>query len=111
MKQSKLRLFLLGAVVWAVFGLFVLRLAQVQIVEGETHLQRQQQGSSKTQTIKAPRGEIVDRNGSPFSRNNARYDLVFDKALAPADSENENILKLITKVKNRHIQLLSHRRM
>ncbi len=95
MKQSKLRLFLLGAVVWAVFGLFILRLAQIQIVEGQTHLQKQQQGSVKSQTIKAPRGEIVDRNGSPFSRNNARYDLVFDKALAPADSENDNIMRLI----------------
>lgn len=95
MKQSRLRLILLGAVVWMVFGLFIFRLAQIQIVEGEQHLARQQQGSSKTQAIKAPRGEIVDRNGSPFSRNNVRYDLVFDKALAPEDSENENILALI----------------
>lgn len=95
MKQSKLRLFLLGAVVWAVFGLFILRLAQIQIVDGETHLQKQQQGSVKSQVIKAPRGEIVDRRGRPFSRNNARYDLVFDKALAPAGSENDNILRLI----------------
>lgn len=100
MKQAKMRLIALGAVVWFVFGLFVFRLAQVQIAEGESYLAAQQKGSSKTQVIKAPRGEIVDCNGKPFSRNNACYDIVFDKALSPADSENGNILSLIKILRN-----------
>ena len=95
MKKSKLRLIMLGAAVWMVFILFVFRLIQVQIVDGKSYLEKQQAGSSKTQVIKAARGEIVDRNGKPFSGNNASYDLVFDRALAPKGSENKNIHTLI----------------
>ncbi len=95
MKRSKLRLLMLGTVVWMVFILFIFRLIQVQIVDGADYLEKQQAGSSKTQVIKAARGEIVDRNGKPFSRNNVSYDLVFDRALAPRDSENKNIHTLI----------------
>jgi len=95
MKKSRLRLFMLGAVVWLIFTLFVFRLIQVQIVDGESYLEKQQAGSSKIQVIKAARGEIVDRKGRPFSRNNASYDLIFDRALAPGGSENKNIYTLI----------------
>lgn len=93
--QEKIRLITLGVIVWLVFSLFLFRLAQVQIVSGADYLAKQQQGSSKTQVIKAARGEIVDRKGRPFSYNAASYNLVFDRALAPEGSENETILKLI----------------
>lgn len=93
--QEKLRLITLGVLVWLVFSLFLFRLAQVQVVSGADYLAKQQQGSSRTQAIKAARGEIVDRKGRPFSYNEACYNLVFDHALAPEDSENETILKLI----------------
>ena len=91
----KLRLIALGGIVWLVFSLFVFRLAQIQIVSGADYLAKQQRGSSRTQVIKAARGEIVDRKGRPFSYNEACYNLVFDKALAPEGSENDTILKLI----------------
>ncbi|MFV0497196.1 MAG: peptidoglycan D,D-transpeptidase FtsI family protein [Candidatus Fimivivens sp.] len=93
--QEKLRLITLGIVVWMVFSLFLFRLAQVQIVSGVDFLAIQQQGSSRTQVIQAARGEIVDRQGRPFAYNEACYNLVFDRALAPEGSENETILKLI----------------
>ena len=78
-----------------IFGVFLLRLAQVQIVSGADYLARQQRGSSRSQVIKAARGEIVDRQGRPLSYNQACYNIVFDRALAPEGSENETILKLI----------------
>ena len=93
--QEKFRLITLGVIVWLIFSLFLFRLAQVQIVSGADYLARQQQGSSRTQVIKAARGEIVDRQGRPFSYNEACYNLVFDRALAPDGSENETILKLL----------------
>lgn len=93
--QGKLRLIALGSIVWTIFSLFVFRLAQIQIVSGADYLAKQQNGSSKTQVIKAARGEIVDRKGRPFSYNKACYNLVFDRALAPEGHENETILKLI----------------
>lgn len=93
--QEKFRLITLGVIVWLIFSLFLFRLAQVQIVSGADYLTKQQQGSSRAQVIKAARGEIVDRQGRPFSYNEACYNLVFDRALAPENSENETILKLI----------------
>ncbi len=93
--REKFRLVTLGVIVWLIFSLFLFRLAQVQIVSGADYLAKQQQGSSRTQVIKAARGEIVDRQGRPFSYNEACYNLVFDRALAPEGSENETILKLI----------------
>ena len=65
--REKLRLITLGVLVWMIFGVFLLRLAQVQIVSGADHLARQQRGSSRSQVIKAARGEIVDRKGRPLS--------------------------------------------
>lgn len=93
--REKFRLITLGVLVWLIFSLFLFRLAQVQIVSGADYLAKQQQGSSRAQVIKAARGEIVDRQGRPFSYNEACYNLVFDRALAPEGSENETILKLI----------------
>ncbi len=93
--HEKLRLITLGVLVWLIFSLFLFRLAQVQIVSGADYLAKQQQGSSRAQVIKAARGEIVDRQGRPFSYNEACYNLVFDRALAPEGSENETILKLL----------------
>ena len=93
--RDKLRLIELGAVVVLISCLFLLRLSQIQIVEGEDYLQQQQQGTQKTQTIKAARGEIVDRNGSPFAKNEVSYNVVFDMALSPDGTLNSTILKLI----------------
>jgi penicillin-binding protein 2 len=106
--QDKLRLITLGVVVWLVFSLFLFRLAQVQIVSGADYLSKQQQGSSRTQVIKAARGEIVDRQGRPFSYNEACYNLVFDRALAPEGSENETILKLINVLKGANEQWIDN---
>ena len=106
--QEKLRLITLGVVVWMVFSLFLFRLAQVQIVSGADYLAKQQQGSSRTQVIKAARGEIVDRQGRPFSYNEACYNLVFDRALAPEGSENETILKLIDVLRSANEQWIDN---
>lgn len=89
------RLFWLGAVVWAVFALFLFRLAQLQIVSGADYLAAQQRGSSRTQVVKAARGEILDRNGKPFAYNQASYNIYFDRALAPSGRDNATILRLI----------------
>ena len=95
MKSFIERLIIMGLTVTLCFFIFAFRLVDIQVVNGKSYLEKQQAGSSRTQTIKAPRGEIVDRNGQPFSRNNASYDIVFDRALAPGDRENGNIKMLI----------------
>lgn len=93
--RERLRLILLGVFFWMVLGAFTLRLVQIQIVDGADYLARQQRGSSKVQTIKAARGEILDRNGDPFSYNIPCYNVLFDRALTSTDGDNETIFNLI----------------
>jgi cell division protein FtsI/penicillin-binding protein 2 len=71
--REQWRLIILGAIVWLLCGLFMLRLADLQIVNGASYLAAQQMGSSITQTIKAARGDIFDRNGSPLAYNEVHY--------------------------------------
>ena len=92
--KDKARFIILQAVMWFIFLLFVMKLMNLQIVNGQKYLDMQNKTSYRTQTIKAARGEIVDRNGIPFTKNVVSYDLVFDKALTPEDSLNEIILRL-----------------
>jgi penicillin-binding protein 2 len=89
------RLIALGTAIWLLFGAFMLRLVDLQIVNGPAFLAAQQRGSSITQTIKAARGDILDRNGNPLAYNEVHYNIGFMRSLSPAGSENETILKLI----------------
>ncbi len=93
-KSPRWRLLALGIVFGCVLIAFAFRLSQVQIVDGAAYLAKQQAGDVKVQTVHAARGEIVDRNGSPFAHNEVSYSVVLDKALMPIGGENETILAL-----------------
>lgn len=71
-----------------------LKLVKIQIVEGKDYVEKLNKGSSISQRTQAARGEIVDREGSPFTYNRVSYDIVFDRAFLPKSEENEVILKL-----------------
>ncbi len=58
-----LRVGLIAALILAAFGLFILRLFQLQILEGADLANRSQRNSVRTLRLEAPRGEIVDREG------------------------------------------------
>jgi penicillin-binding protein 2 len=57
------RITLTAAGLAAVFGIFILRLFQLQIVEGEALSLRATRNSVRAVRIEAPRGEILDREG------------------------------------------------
>ena len=60
---SELRLGLIALAILAVFGVFVLRLFQLQILEGADLADRSLRNSVRTVRLEAPRGDIVDREG------------------------------------------------
>ena len=95
LKARTVRLAILGAAVVLVLLLYSLRLMQVQVVEGEMYAQMIDEGWSSTQTIKAARGEIIDRNGRPLAMNTIGRDVVIDRAFLVPGSTNEVVLKLI----------------
>lgn len=90
------RIVLLAGVLIVVLLLFSLRLMDFQVVNGEAFEQKIEAGWTSTQVVKAPRGEILDRNGRPLAMNTIGRDVVIDQAFLERGSTNEVILKLIT---------------
>ncbi|MCH2170669.1 penicillin-binding protein 2 [Myxococcota bacterium] len=54
---------ILAVAVFVVFGIFVARLFQLQIIESADLRQRSQRNSVRTEILEAPRGDIFDRSG------------------------------------------------
>ena len=69
------RLRVLGVGMIAVFALFLVRLFQLQVVEGEQHLQNSLRNSIRTIRLAAPRGEILDREGRVLATTRPAFDL------------------------------------
>lgn len=69
------RLWLFGLLVFGVFLVFVLRLAQLQIVEGAELRMRSEQNSIRTVRLDAPRGRILDREGRVLASTRPAFDL------------------------------------
>ena len=60
---SELRIGLIAALMVIAFSVFIFRLFQLQILEGEDHAATARGNSVRTVRLEAPRGEIVDREG------------------------------------------------
>lgn len=89
------RILALAIIVLLIFGTFVFRLAQWQIVDGAKYLSQSDETSSSYSVIKAPRGEILDKDGNKLISNKTVYNIVFNAAEMPSSERNNTIYKLI----------------
>ena len=64
-----LRVAILGVVALAVFGVLFLRLWALQVLSGSQYLKTAENNQLRTVRLQAPRGVILDRNGSPIVTN------------------------------------------
>ena len=69
----------------AVGAIFVLRLLNLQILNGKTYSLQAESNRTKTISVAPPRGIIYDRNGILLARNTATYSIVITPALLPDD--------------------------
>jgi penicillin-binding protein 2 len=69
------RLRLIGAAIIVVIVIFVLRLFQLQILEGESFRRRSEQNSVRSIRLEAPRGDILDREGRILATTRPAYEL------------------------------------
>ena len=71
------------------------RLMKIQLVNGGEYLELSKRKTSAVKTVSAARGEIVDCKGVKLAKNTAAYNIVFDYALFPSqtDKQNDCILK------------------
>lgn len=107
-RSSRRRLSILAGLLVVIFGIYCVRLFQIQIVEGEYYAS-QANGLTETKvSIAASRGEILDRYLRPLAVNRTSFSLVIDGAFFPrgtgAEARNEQnaiLLKLTELLESR----------
>ena len=94
-KDGRGRRLFAGLMVFAVLLVYVLRLANWQIIRGATFLDEANRSSQYQVTMTTARGEILDASGNGLAVNQTGYSIVFDKAYLSEKTENQTILALI----------------
>ena len=79
------------AVVLLIFGVYSVRLFQVQIVDGEKYASAANAGTKTDIEISAARGEILDTYNRPMVINRTTYEVVFDYNYFPRSGEDRRI--------------------
>ena len=94
-KRFTRRLVALGAAMFLCALVFVITLFDAQIVNGDDYLAQSIRTNAKSETVKASRGVITDRNGKVLVSNRAVYTLNFDSSLVSSDELNDALLRVI----------------
>ncbi len=94
-KKRNIREILTWLAVVAVFSAFAGQLVKLQLVEGEAFASKVNSSVEKTVSIRAARGEILDRNGFPLVTNRQGNSVVFESALFPPASSMDERVKII----------------
>jgi penicillin-binding protein 2 len=86
--QLALRVAILGVVAFALFGIVFFRLWYLQVLSGEDYLRQARDNRVREVTVQAPRGAIVDRNGSPLVENRVATVVQLDPEKLPASERD-----------------------
>lgn len=92
-EQHKSRYVLLGALAVFFALLFAGRLANLQIVNGESYREQSERRVYRTVTVAAPRGGIYDRYGRALVVNRMAFSVQLDGYLLPEERTNEILLR------------------
>jgi penicillin-binding protein 2 len=87
--RPSLRLRVVGVAVLLLFGVLVLRLWTLQVVEGKTYAAAVTRNQVRVVSVAAPRGEIVDRQGTVLVSNNPQQEILLSRAEA---AQNPSII-------------------
>lgn len=93
------RYLVLYLLIITIFGFFVLRLFDIQILQGPDYIA--QADNNRTRIIREPavRGNIYDRNGYVLARNVPSYNVVVIPGYLPADeAETQSIFRELSKL-------------
>ena len=90
--RPNLRLRIVGVVVLLLFGVLVLRLWTLQVVEGKSFAANVTRNQVRVVSVAAPRGEIVDRNGTVLVSNVPQEEILLSRAEA---TQNPAIVGLV----------------
>ncbi len=93
-KRQQPRLAVLSVILAVVFLLYTIRIFSLQIANAETYINQALGISTRTVTVKAQRGEILDTNGRRIAVNREGYNIVFNKSYLKDENMNSTILAL-----------------
>ena len=96
----KCLLFLVGLVL-------MIRLIDIQIVNGEEYRKESESKMLRETVIEAPRGEIYDRNGVVLATNKLGYDVVMYKVDIKEEELNKTLLKIINILEKNNDEIYS----
>ena len=85
-------------IAFALAGILLYRLFQLQIVRGEEYLNNFILESRKTREIAAARGKILDRNGKVLAYNELAYSVKIEDVYETSRSKNKNLNANIRKL-------------
>lgn len=95
-ERKNLRLGLLGAFGIGILTIYLCLLFDIQINNHDYYVSQSIRSIARTETVKASRGLITDRNGKSMVSSRPCYNLTFDASLLKAgQDENEAILRLL----------------
>ena len=89
------RILVIKFVLVLVGALILVRLIDLQIVNGEEYREQSEQKMLRETVIEAPRGEIYDRNGVVLATNKLAYDVVIYKVGLEDTELNKTLLRVI----------------
>jgi penicillin-binding protein 2 len=90
--RPSLRLRVVGIAVLLLFAVLVLRLWTLQVVQGKSYAAAVTRNQVRVVSIPAPRGEIVDRNGTVLVSNTPQQEVLLSRAEA---AQNPSIIGMV----------------
>lgn len=97
-EEKKGRFIALITVFVCLFLVFIVRLINIQVINGEKYAKTSTASTSST-TVKATRGQILDRNGNVLVGNRQGNEIIFNASVFPSfsnrEQQNEIILSLV----------------
>lgn len=105
---SRFRAIMLLVLFGVVLTLFAGKLFKLQIIDTKGNTDNAQTYGTVT-TVRAGRGDLLDRNGNVLVGNRASYDLVFNHYVIKSyDGTNEALLRLVQKCRELGIEYNDH---
>ncbi len=90
--RPNLRLYIVGLIVLVLFGVLGLRLWTLQVLEGKTYAAAVTRNEVRVVSIPAPRGEIVDRDGTVLVTNIPQQEILLSQSEA---AQNPAIIGMV----------------
>ena len=93
--KKNIRYNILSMFIYIVGIIIIIKLFFIQIVNGQQYLEKSNSRLTRETTIKAPRGNILDRNGVVLAGTNIKYSLELYKSKITEEELNNTILRTI----------------